>query len=916
MIPTNPKGGVGVYVNNKHQYKGRPDLSVFIANIFESIFIELEIGKNNIIIGTIYRPNTYPHADLDIFMYNMNELFSLLAAEKKVVYIMGDFNIDMLKLKEHNKTSVYIENLFSHGYLPLITKPTRVTDHSATLIDHIYTNKQTINATSGIIITDISDHFGIFSTIQHAHIKSLATQKSKLVRLFSDHNIKNFNNVLRQSDFTSVLNHNNANLAYNSFLDIYKEAYDLAFPLKEIRLIKKYNKRSPWITKGLVNSSITKSKLLKSKLKIPSIEKKIAYTNFCGIYNKLLRKAKVLYFSEQFELAKYNMRKSWNLLRTAINKQSAKDILPSSFKYNNTLITDAKEIADNFNNFFVNIGWELSNNIANTDTDFATYLDPPNQYSMFFDPIDANNILDIVKNIKSKTSMDNNNISTNLLKKSIVHITEPLSHIINISLSTGVFPEEMKVAKVIPIFKSGDNTVFNNYRPISLLPIFSKILEKIVAKKIENFLNDTKQFNMHQFGFRANHSTVHPIIHLLNQIAEQNDKPCKNLTMTTFLDLSKAFDTISHKILLKKLYNMGLRGVANTWFCSYLTNRKQYMIINDNKSSLETIKCGVPQGSILGPILFIIYINDIHNSTFLKLLCFADDTTCCYSASNLTNLFHTMNTELAHLSTWIKANKLCLNTKKTKFMIFGPTVVRDINHTINIDNNIIERVGKGLRNNVFKCLGIYMDETLNWKDHINKICSKISHSNYILNKVKNIIPKSCLLTLYRSIIHCHINYGLITWGASSGIDRVFKLQKKAICIINMKPYNYHTDPLFKENKILKIIDQYFLDSVIFMHKIKSKCAPISFQELNYFTLSQRPTRYPNMAKCRKSRTKFSSNLPIHKLPQMWNQLSLQNRDRRTINMLKSSVKAKIYDNYSAYVRCTNSRCKQCFPTVL
>jgi len=211
---TKSKGGVGIYVNNSLQYKHRPDLSLFIKHVFESTVIEIAFGKKHILIGSIYRPNTYPHADLDIFMHNMNELQSILAAENKDVYIMGDVNIDLLKFRDHSKTSAYIEDIFSQGFLPLITKPTRITDHSATLIDHIYTNKQNLHATSGIIITDISDHFGIFSTIKYNCLQINNTPSHKMVRSFNDDNINKFNDILSQSDFTTVTNQNKVNIAY------------------------------------------------------------------------------------------------------------------------------------------------------------------------------------------------------------------------------------------------------------------------------------------------------------------------------------------------------------------------------------------------------------------------------------------------------------------------------------------------------------------------------------------------------------------------------------------------------------------------------------------------------------------------------------------------------------------------------
>ena len=475
----------------------------------------------------------------------------------------------------------------------------------------------------------------------------------------------------------------------------------------------------------------------------------------------------------------------------------------------------------------------------------------------------------------------------------------------------------MKLAKVIPIFKSGDPHIFGNYRPISLLPSFSKILEKTVSQKLMDYLNSQKLLYKDQYGFRSKHSTYHPILNLLNQITTENDKPTKNYTVSVFIDLSKAFDTISHKLLLKKLERLGIRGTANLWFKNYLSDRKQYMDIDDIKSDFESIACGVPQGSILGPILFLIYVNDISRCTSCHVLSFADDTTISLSGTNIVDLYNTMNQELEHINQWFQSNKLCLNVKKTKHIVFRPVnskIPNDMNIVIN--NQTIDRISNESNEKCFKFLGLHMDEHLSWKFHISKVCKKIASANYVINKVKNIIPYSSLKTLYSTLVHSHISYGLLLWGSSISINQLYIMQKRTLRIIHKKPYRYHTAPLFKLAEILNIHDLYTFQVLVFMHKLKFDNweIPESLRSLPYFNVRhQRHTRNVNSANCKTPRTTFSSLLPYHKFPRIWNDLGPDLNDIPSPRLFKKAVKSTFLDKYPININCMNLHCRQCQP---
>ena len=310
-------------------------------------------------------------------------------------------------------------------------------------------------------------------------------------------------------------------------------------------------------------------------------------------------------------------------------------------------------------------------NIGQGD-DYSPSLQPFNNNTFFLDPIDPRDVIDLSKKLKPKSSTGFDNISTKLVKETIELTANPLSHIFNLSLSTGIFPDDMKIAKVIPIFKASNPQCLNNYRPISLLPAFSKLLEKLVHKKLYSFLTAENLLYKHQYGFRQKHSTIHPLIHFLNFCSNAQDKNISEVTLSIFCDLSKAFDVIDHDILYNKLNRLGIRGTALKWFQSYLTHRLQYVEVDGHKSSHKYIVHGVPQGSILGPLIFLLYINDIQFLSKENILSFADDTTVLVSSSDRNELFEKANRILTKIHNYFTANKLLLNIEQTKFIVIKP----------------------------------------------------------------------------------------------------------------------------------------------------------------------------------------------------------------------------------------------------
>ena len=313
------QGGVGLFIKKDVNFKIREDLCVFIPHIFESIFVEIQTKtKKKNIVGVIYRPNSQPKADIDIFVSTLYELMNIINNENNLCTLMGDFNIDLLKYNTHTKTNDYLDNIFSLGFLPLITKPTRITPASATLIDHIYTNNISQSQLSGIILTDVADHFGTFHIILNT--PPCSTNEKFKKRSFSEINITKFKNDLDTKDFSIIKQTQCPNEAYRLFSTLYNDSYEKAFPLKETKINKKYIKREPWITTGLLASKRTKAKLFKNKLRNPSVSNQHIYKSFINMYNKLKTILKKDYYKSMLRKNKNNMKNTWALLKKAIGK--------------------------------------------------------------------------------------------------------------------------------------------------------------------------------------------------------------------------------------------------------------------------------------------------------------------------------------------------------------------------------------------------------------------------------------------------------------------------------------------------------------------------------------------------------------------------------------------------------------------
>ena len=560
--------------------------------------------------------------------------------------------------------------------------------------------------------------------------------------------------------------HDDPNNNYNIFEDKLTKAIQKHTIEKQIKFNKFKHKKNPWMSEGLLKSIRFRDKMhLKLKSQGQTAEQyadlKTNIKTYNRIIKRLIRKLKRQYMTTRFEQCKSNIKKTWNILNEVLGR-AKRDTTSESFIIDQHKISDPKLIANHFNNFFINIG----NSDTHTDNDgFNKYLGHEQSHNFKFDTITNNETIRIITNIKSKHSCGHDSISTALLKQIKTEVSPSITLIINQCLTTGIFPNKLKIAKVVPVFKKGDNELLNNYRPISVLPSISKIFETVIYNQLYDYLQEHHVITNSQYGFRKKHSTEYTAIELVDRIMEKLDR--NKVPFNIYIDLSKAFDMIDHNILLFKLHHYGIRNGALNLLKNYFTGRKQYCHFKNNDSSLLNIHKGVPQGSILGPLLFILYINDfIYSSDRFEFLMYADDTTLFSTYDKFENIDDktietiqtNINKELFLIVSWLHCNKLLINTTKTKMTIFHTPHREVIYPKIKINNTSVEIVGE------FKFLGIFIDKHLKWSTHIEFIANKISKYIGVINRLKHTLPPRILLTLYNTLILPHLNYGLVLWG--------------------------------------------------------------------------------------------------------------------------------------------------------
>lgn len=771
-------GGVAIFINSKIKFK--PINIDRFSTCFHAEFCASEIINSNTVLVTLYRSST--NGNVKIFLDKFEELIDFLYLRYKHIIVMGDLNFDPSSDTAHARELCCIFKAYGLQYN--ITSATRIVKQGESCLDNIITNYDKNSYVTGLFNPDLSDHIGQYMIISLCKDpKSTPSVLSK--RFITDKGIEVFrNNILN-------INWDNLNLLTSSqmatqIVNVLSSNVQKSFPVKKV---KENKNKLNWFSDNLKQMRLLLRKKRLTFEATKSDQNWLLYKNYKKQYRNAIKSEKKLFFDNKIYMSQNKQKTVWMLVnseRNTIRRQNTVDLSP-----------------DVLNNFFVTVSEVISKSINTSDkldfSDFLKGVSKP-QSSFFMSPVIEIDVQEAICKLKASNCLDCYDMSSVILKDCLDLLVSTLTILANKCFEEGIFPDILKKTKIIPLHKKGDYNVPDNFRPIAIIPVLGKLLEILLKDKLVSYFENKSLFSKSQFGFRKGKSTINALVELINGVVEGLDDG--RHTNALLCDLTKAFDCVPHDLLIKKLEYYGVRGKTLEFIKSYLTDRVQYVSIGGVNSQSRSVANGVPQGSILGPILFLIFINDLPSAIDAgRCILFADDTTVLASSKNIQDL-DALNNIIKHkTSQWFSANKLKVNDAKSQTILFSSDK-------------------KAEKSEPVKLLGIMFDTFLTWLPQVEHVCRKMSPQIFALRQLKPFLSSNALKSVYYATVHSHLTYGVILWGNTHFAYKAFKLQKSAIRVLEGVPADSHCQPLFKKHKILPLPCLFILEVLCEIHKQK------------------------------------------------------------------------------------------------
>ena len=704
------------------------------------LWLEIKPGNlKKITLGIVYKP---PDGNAEEFLLDFKEaLDSLGNITDREVHILGDFNLDITPgITSKGKDLLAMTKIM--GLQQYITSPTRITPNRKSILDLYFTNCSHVDD-SGLTKTNLSDHNQIFL------IKKKTPRQVKKAtfkgRIYKNYDPLKFTQKLKQRDWNEVLEQDNPELAWESLFSQLHTTLNETCPIRDIKINRV---KEEWMGNELLEQIQLKDDLLVRSRETGVLEDWIIAQKSKNQTKKMMKQAKSTYLTNALNAHQKDSKQFWRTLNKILPKKGSSGNPIKLIKEDGTP-ENPSDAAGIINDFFTNIASKL-------DKHDDPWVDKGPKTEARFDLklISMQEIKKVIKDINILKSSGFDHISAKVLKDAFLAIPNVLLHIMNASIASSSFPISWKNATIIPIEKKPNAPTPSDFRPISLLPLPGKLLERLVSNRMMNYLEDNKLISEGQDGYRKNRSTIKAISGLTDDVLDQAGEG--KITAAVFIDFSKAFDCVNHNILLKKLANLGFSRSAVKWYQSYLTNRQQRTLANGILSKYQRVTCGVPQGSILGPPLFILFVDDMTEVVkFSRTSQYADDTVVYLSSTNWQDISCKLNQDLDNLSQWCKLNKLHVNCKKTKYMVMGSrhrtSLCGDLN--LKIDNNKLDKV------DTFKYLGVTLDPGLNYEAHLKSLNATVRHKLFLLRTVRPFLTNFAALQTYRVMILPLLEYG-------------------------------------------------------------------------------------------------------------------------------------------------------------